>query len=209
MKGLILKDLYILKGYGKHYGLIFLFLLLWSISIRSFNFMTMYIVIIGSSLVMSTMSMDEAVSFNRFALAAPLDMRTIVKSKYLLFLITVGGGAGISILLNLLFTGKDSSYEWYGFIAIVTLFLIANGVALPAIFKFGVEKARYVNFLTMILVAAVTAGGFLMADKVGIPEENMEMFFKRGFGIGCLMLGGAALLISYFLSVRIVAKKGL
>lgn len=213
MKGLILKDLFVLRGYVKQFGLIFLFLLVWSVVVKSASFMTIYVVIIGSSLVMSTMSMDEAVSFNRFALAAPIDMRTIVKSKYLLLLVLVGGGAVISGFLNILLyilpVGMEAPFDFSGFTAVIMLFLIANGVVLPAMFRFGVEKARYINYVAMILVAALIGGGFFLLDEIGISGEKLERAFNSWLGIGSVLLGAGALLISYFVSVGIVKKKGL
>ena len=84
MKGLLLKELYILKG--KQYLLILAFLLIWAISTKSFSFIIVYVALIGSQIAMSTMAADEAVSFSRYALTMPIDRKMLIKTKYMLFL---------------------------------------------------------------------------------------------------------------------------
>lgn len=213
MKGLMLKDLYILKGYAKNFVIVFLFLCIWAVGMKSSSFVTIYVVIMGSSLVMSTMSVDEAVSFNRFALAAPINIRTIVRSKYLLLLILIGGGAVVSGLLNLVLyalpTGVDTSFDFSGFVAIIMLFLIANGIIFPVMFRFGVEKARYINYVAMILVAVLVSSAFFLLKETGIPEERLEAALNGWLGAGSILVGVIALVISYFVSVRIVKEKGI
>lgn len=212
MKGLILKDLYILRGYGKQYGLIFLFLFAWSIMIHSFSFMTVYVILIGSSLVMTTMSHDESVSFNRFALTTPVSMRTIVKSKYLLYVITVGGGVLFSVLLNLLMYlspfGAGNSFSWEGYVGSVTVFMIANAITFPCMFKLGVEKARYIYIFTMLLIGGVVLGAASMGEMLGISLESVAKIMDSVFSLFCLPVVGGVMLISYFISVRIVKNKG-
>ncbi len=100
MKGLILKDLYLLKGLGKQFGLVFGFLFLWSIMMKSFSFMILYCVIMCGSIVMSTMSYDESVSFNRFALTMPVNIKMLVRAKYVLILLILLAVSGIGALLN-------------------------------------------------------------------------------------------------------------
>ncbi len=89
MKGLLLKELYILKGFGKQYLLILAFLLIWAISTKSFSFIIIYVALIGSQIAMSTMAADEAVSFSRYALTMPIDRKMLIKTKYMLFLGTI------------------------------------------------------------------------------------------------------------------------
>ena len=66
MKGLLLKDLNMLKRYGKQYGIVFAIMSVWAIGMKSISFVSMYSILLGGMLVLSTMTLDEAVNFNRW-----------------------------------------------------------------------------------------------------------------------------------------------
>ena len=159
MKGLILKDLYLLKSYGKQYILIFGAMFIYAMIMRSASFAVIYFVLMGSTAVLSSMSMDEAVSFHKFALTMPISLSTIIRSKYILFLITIGVGIIVGLLIKLfLFLvpfGMEDSFGREGFAATITVFVLSNSISMPAMFKLGVEKARYINICAMLAVAGL------------------------------------------------------
>ena len=76
MKGLVLKDLYYLRGFAKQYLLILVFMAVWSVMVKNSSFIATYLLVMGNTLLLSTSSMDEAVSFNRFALTMPVSRST-------------------------------------------------------------------------------------------------------------------------------------
>ena len=84
MKGLILKDFYYLKGFIRTYLLILVFMAVWSVMVKNSSFIVTYLLVIGNTLILSISTMDEAVSFNRFALTMPINMKMLVKAKYIL-----------------------------------------------------------------------------------------------------------------------------
>ena len=55
MKGLILKDFYLLKSYGKQYVLIFGAMIIYALFMRSSSFAMIYFVLMGSTVVLSSM----------------------------------------------------------------------------------------------------------------------------------------------------------
>ena len=100
MKGLLLKDLNTLKGYGKQYGIVFVIMTVWALAMETVSFVSMYSILLGGMLVLSTLTMDEAVNFNRWALTTPVGVRGLIGAKYVLLVCTVGVGTGFGILLN-------------------------------------------------------------------------------------------------------------
>ena len=100
MKGLLLKDLYTVYSYKKQYTLIVGFMLIWAIFMKNVAFISIYMLILGGMLVLSSMSTDEAVHFNRLALTMPISPATLVKSKYILLIITMGGGTILACIIN-------------------------------------------------------------------------------------------------------------
>ncbi len=214
MKGLILKDLYTLSSYGKQYGVIFGAMILYSIAMRSPSFAMIYFVIMGSSMVLSSMSMDEAVSFNRFALTTPINLRMIVKAKYIIFLITIGMGALAGILMEVIMHVIPSqtkvwiSFGKEGFAATVTVFILANTFSLPTMFKLGVEKARYVYIFSMLVVGGLIALGSVAGEKIGLEVHKVEELISSDmFVVICIVIGMAALAISYRIAVKISENK--
>lgn len=116
MKGLILKDLYLLKGFGKQYGIILAFMALWGLVMKAVSFLCIYAVLMGAMIILSIMTLDDAVSFNRFVLTMPVNERTLIKSKYFLFIISVGAGAFIAFLVSsaaaVLPVEWNQTYNW-------------------------------------------------------------------------------------------------
>ena len=212
MRGLVLKDLYLLKGLGKQFGIILAFLFLYSMMIQSFSFMIIYFVVMCASMVMSTMSYDESVSFNRFALTTPIQVKTLIGAKYVLILLIMLGGAGISCLFNILshfFAVTDQSFvfEWGGIAATVAVFMVVNAASLPAMFKLGAEKARYIYIFCMLLIGGVITGGYVLCEKMGISLQELEVLSEQVITIILFAIAVVSMIISYFISVKIVKNK--
>ncbi|MDE6186287.1 MAG: ABC-2 transporter permease [Lachnospiraceae bacterium] len=212
MKGLILKDLYLLKGLGKQFGLVFGFLMLWSIMVKSFEFLIIYVVIMCGSLVMSTMSYDESVSFNRFALTMPINIKTLVRAKYVLFILILLAAAGIGVLLNIIlpsfWNDSEQAFEWSGIAAAVAVFMMSNSISLPVMFKVGVEKARYVYILCMLLVGGFMAGSVFLIEKMGFSFQQLEeMVSDLSISALLFVIAAVAMGISYFISVKVASSK--
>lgn len=212
MKGLILKDLYLLKSYGKQYILIFGAMFIYAMIMRSASFAVIYFVLMGSTAVLSSMSMDEAVSFHKFALTMPISLSTIIRSKYILFLITIGVGIIVGLLIKLfLFLvpfGMEDSFGREGFAATITVFVLSNSISMPAMFKLGVEKARYINICAMLAVAGLLVLSVAMGEKTGFSVNKIEEIFSANvFVVLCTVLSITSLAISYLVTVKIAKNK--
>ena len=137
MKGLILKELYLIKSFSKQYVLLMVLMGAWSVFVHNISFVAIYVMVLGSSMVLSTTSMDEAVSFHKFAVTMPVNARTLVKSKYVILFLTVGVGELLvwlfSAAVNLLPTGSMEIVGMEGMIVTGCLFLSANAASIPAI----------------------------------------------------------------------------
>lgn len=212
MKGLILKDFYMLKSYGKQYLLIFGAMFLYAIMMRSASFSVIYFAIMGSTVVLSSMSMDEAVSFHKFALTMPVSLRTIIQSKYLLFIITTGvgimGGLLMELSLFLMPFEMDDIFGMEGFASVVTVFVLSNAISMPAMFKLGVEKARYINIGAMMAVGILLVLSVTMGDKTGFSIDRVEEILSGNeFVILCAVISVIALSISYMVTIKLAENK--
>lgn len=211
MKGLLLKDLYTVYSYKKQYTLIVGFMLIWAIFMKNVAFISIYMLILGGMLVLSSMSTDEAVHFNRLALTMPISPATLVKSKYILLIITMGGGTILACIINaicLQFLNKwMSGFDWQGILLTALVFIITYSITLPLIFKMGVEKARYVYIGVMLGLALLILGTASLLEKLGISIGEIEDVNGGYLIIGLLGISVLVLVISYLCSLKVVKKK--
>ena len=63
MKGLLLKDLYNVKGFARQYVIVIL-----AMAVINISFVSIYMVILGGMMSITIMSMDESSGFNKFYL---------------------------------------------------------------------------------------------------------------------------------------------
>lgn len=212
MKGLLIKDLCSISNYKRQYATILVFMSVWSIFSKSFSFLAMYSILLGGMMVLSVMSMDEAVHFNRYALTMPISVKTLVKEKYVLVCICIGAGS----LLALIVEGIAMSTPWYEGTAewimincLSSFFLIAYTITLPIIFKYGVEKARYTYMAVILVMGAVIGISVYLTRNTtvmlfdGVPHLVDNLLLTGGL----LILDAIVLVISYQISLKAVRDK--
>lgn len=101
MKGLLMKDFYSLKKIKNMY-LILAGIFVGFCFIRGLrNFIVLVPILIFSTTITSTFSMDKNVKWDKLAVPAPLDRKEIVKSKYILLLLITGIGIVTGAILSL------------------------------------------------------------------------------------------------------------
>lgn len=211
MKGLMLKELYLIKSFAKQYVLFLVLMAAWSIMVHNISFVATYIMVLGSSLILSTTSMDESVSFNRFAVTMPIDGKKIVKSKYTVLFLAVGFGEVLVWLfdraVNLMADGKMEMIDGEGMIVMVALFLSANAISIPVMFKVGVTKSRYTYIVVMITIGFIILGGYKASEMAGIPIDDMLNSIESMLNLITSVIAVFIVIVSYLISVRIVQKK--
>lgn len=159
MRGLILKDMINQKGQIITY----LFILVLWMAVAYFNkseaFFIGAIQMLALMIPLLSMAYDERTKWDLFAITMPVTRREIVVSKYAFTLITLFAVAAISLIGALIIRGELEE----GLLLAVFSFplgLTVNSVILPIMFRFGVEKGRFV-FLGV--VAAFLLAGFIAA----------------------------------------------
>lgn len=212
MKGLIIKDLCSISNYKKQYALILAFMSVWSIFSKSFSFLAMYSILLGGMMVLSVMSMDEAVHFNRYALTMPISVKTLVKEKYVLVCICIGAGSLLALIVEAIAMSTpwyEGTAEWIMINCLSSFFLIAYTITLPIIFKYGVEKARYAYMAVMLVMGAVIGIAVYLTKNMpvmlfdGVPHLVDNLLLTGGLWI----LDAIVLVISCQVSLKAVRNK--
>lgn len=212
MKGLIIKDLCSISNYKKQYALILAFMSVWSIFSKSFSFLAMYSILLGGMMVLSVMSMDEAVHFNRYALTMPISVKTLVKEKYVLVCICIGAGSLLALIVEVIAMSTpwyEGTAEWIMINCLSSFFLIAYTITLPIIFKYGVEKARYTYMAVILVMGGVIGISVYLTRNTtvmlfdGVPHLVDNLLLTGGLWI----LDAIILVISYQVSLKAVRNK--
>lgn len=138
---------------------------------------------------------DDKANWKKYQMAMPLSDFSVVASKYISVLCTLGISIMGSIALNLLSSVIFQSFipEIYGIAVFMAIFipLFWTGICLPLIYWFGVQSAQMANMFIVFLP-------ILFEYTNGLPVKKdlslLSLFFF--FGVVVLVLFGISLLIS-------------
>lgn len=215
MKGLLIKDLLLLKNQKR-----FLFVLLIACGVMLFtnndpSFVINYSVLIFSMLALSTVSYDELENGFSFLFTLPISRSGYVAEKYV-FCLLVGGAAWLLASL-IAVAGVVSGQGWELSQALSMAFVslavtqVLFSVTLPLQLKFGAEKGRVV---LMAAIGFLVAGAFVLVKRLGNLDYNigkaaakLEVMGPVKFVGLVLLICLAAFAVSYYISVRIMEKK--
>lgn len=216
MKGLLLKDFYVLKGFGRQYAMIIGFLAIFSFIMKDASMVSIYIVVISGTMVLSTFSVDEAVHFDRWVLTTPAGIKKLIGEKYLLFALLMGGGmlatAALNVISEMLWGGSAIAIQT-GLSMTLLAFSTGYAVSLPAVFKMGIEKARYVYFAVLMGMAVCTGAWLKCFPQIAMLFSKVDpavlAFINNPLVLILCAVGISTLLlvISYRVSLKMVRNK--
>ena len=204
MIGLLKKDLYVADKTSR---LLLVLALVFSMVPAMGSFGSTYAMMLALMIPLNSIAYDERSKWDRYAAMLPYKMWQMVWSKYLLaYLFTFLAGA--IIVLGAVVRGWiTGSLDWMEtlemtiLVGISSLFVTALG--LPALYRFGSEKGRYV----MILVMGVGVGAAL--GVMGIFGETPELPDLPLPAVLLLLaaLAAGATYVSFRVSVRFYRKR--
>ncbi len=208
MLGFIKKELLMIKGNFKSIWLILIIYLL----IGIFNKMDVSFILpfICTVIMISTFSYDNLNSWDAYAFTLPNGRKNLVKSKYLVTILTILFFSILSIPLSILITHLNNLPVNYLEILVTlfgaifgTLFIIS--IMYPIIYKLGIEKARITIFVIIFGIAIVGAILIQFVNFEFIP--NIISTLSNYLIPILIIILILSVLISYFISLKIVSKK--
>ena len=154
MKGLILKDLLILKNQMRNILIVILGFILLSIWMENYFYIAFIIPFYIIMLVISTFSYDDLNNSNTYIVALPYDRKTIVKARYVLSLISIITAFLIGLILSLVIPMFNSDMDFMSTFAscaatILSVILVI-ALLMPFFYKFGVQKGRMILFIAIM-----------------------------------------------------------
>ncbi len=209
MKGLLYKDFCVLKKQVKILIIFVVFYAIWSVLAQIPSMMGTMVIILSIMLPISSMSYDETGQWYRYAFSLPVSRRTLVLSKYMLGFLTALAGLLVCAIGNLVIlslTNWENALEsWITIGACLEVGVIFLSVLIPVLFKFGVEKGRFL-IVAIALVPSMLIGLLAgMLKNTGIPMPSEEVLQAILYASPLFTL--AIFLISFRISVGICKKK--
>ena len=208
MKGLVLKDLYMLKSYAKGYLLMAVVFIAVSVVNDRNLFFIIYPCLLCSILPITLISYDEKSRWMQYSAALPYSGSQIVSVKYLLGLVMQVGMIIASMLaqvIRMVATGTYSAND----LIVLGLMLIAitflpPALCLPFIFRYGSEKGRFIYYIMI----GIVCGSGIAASRFVINDLTAEVTVSAGLAA----IAAAAIILyaaSWYLSIRLFAKREL
>ena len=206
-KGLIYKDLFLLKEAFPIAALAVLFLL-FSITLGftgGFLALCIMLLVFAVKVVESTLIYDETDGWDSFVLTAPVSRKEVIRSKYLLQILFLAGAFLLSAVLLLLISliPQFDGEEWLYIMLIVGFCyaLVYGAVVIPVYLKFGQHTSRYVAFVILIVVAGLFGVTFGFSMFMEFAASTIPLL------IGILAVSLSAYGVSYLVSQKIYAKR--
>ena len=214
MKALLYKDFCVLKKVLRLYLLFFVLYGLMAVFNEDSGFLAGVLLVMAGMLPLTALASDEQGNFGRFGQVLPVSLRAMVGEKYLLGLISMAAGGGVSLLLLMViellhgdgFTGEMLAAQLLAVGVLVLACGVLLAVMLPLGFWLGVEKARL----------AVVGGAVVLILLVGFVVEQGSRYFQLESGFVqqhfalvalCAVAAVAALLaISFAAACRLYGK---
>jgi hypothetical protein len=208
MIGLLLKDLFTMRQYGKTMLFMLVFFAVLSSGMDNpAMFFEGFIILLSVMSAITSFSYDSLAKWDRYALSLPVTRREIVGSKYLLSLCLCGSAAVTSFLIASIILqfspveGFSLIYHLLSIGALICVALVFSAILLPLIFKFGVEKSR----IFMLAIFAAPTAAVIVLDKAGVslPSNGPPKLLIVALPLIIILI----YYLSYQLSVRIFRGK--
>ncbi len=208
MKGLVLKDLYMLKSYAKGYLLMAVVFIAVSVVNDRNLFFIIYPCLLCSILPITLISYDEKSRWMQYSAALPYSRSQIVSVKYLLGLVMQVVMIIFSMLVQVIRMVATGTFTANDLIVLVLMLIVITflppALCLPFIFRYGSEKGRFIYYFMI----GILCGGGVAASRFVINDLTAEVTVSAGLAA----IAAAAIILyaaSWYLSIRLFAKREL
>lgn len=215
MKGLLVKDLRLMKVQKNFFVFIVVIVIGMMASYDDFTFIIGFATFILSLFTISTISYDEFDNGNAFLFTLPISRSGYVVEKYCLALI-LGGSTWLLTLILAIACGtlRDIVFVFdimIGAMMILPIMFVIQAMMLPFQFKFGSEKARIALFgaygvLALIMIGVVKVAEMFSIDILGLID-SLSMINFMGLIMILIVASLLLLLISMNISIHIMKNK--
>lgn len=218
MKGLVKKDLAILKIQKQFFLIIFIIGIMFLFNNTTGNSIgaISYIVMVTALFLAGTLSFDEFENGMPLLLTMPFTRREYIKEKFIFNFIATALVTVIFSILSILITifrgGSENIPELL--MSIIDIYIIAclfSAVIIPIQLKYGAEKKQIVLISIFVAVFAVIFAGKFLLESLGLNEQLSSLINRHENNtivfFGIILLSCSFIAILYKVSVNIIEKK--
>lgn len=206
MKGLLLKDWYMMKKYCRYYFFVGIGFIILSLMSSGNMFFVFYPCLLCGMIPVHLLGYDERSRWTTYVGALPYTKMQIVSAKYLIGLFTqiavltvIGIAQGVKMSAAGDFVLKE-------FLVLMMLLVImasvSSSLTMPFIFKLGVERGRAAYY---VMIGVVCAGSIIASNLLS-GEMQTEIKMNGILPIICL-IGIGIYVLSWYLSVLFYKKR--
>lgn len=215
MKGLLIKDLNLMKNMMRVMIAIVIFSVIFSTIGENLFFCMGYVSVFVAVFSVSTISYDEYDNGFDYLFCFPFERKHYVQEKYLfgLGMIVIGVLASAAISFGISgFRGQLVTVSELLAVSVASMstaiFMIS--LVLPAHIKYGSEKGRVAMIVIFLVVGVIGGAVYGLTTMLGIDLDGLiePLFYSP---VKMLLVAGvfaaAIMVISYLISVKIIEKK--
>lgn len=162
MKGLLLKDFYMMVKYCRSFLLIAVIFNLAAAFGAPYTFYMLYPMILSGMIPVTLLSYDARFKWTSYAYAFPYTAKQTVSSKYVIAICTTLLSTLLCIVVQTgkaLYAGTPLTEMTEMFLVLIPVALIVPAVLLPIVFRFGAEKGRIIYLGIVGLLCGLFAVG--------------------------------------------------
>lgn len=204
MKGLILKDLLVLRQQSKIYLFMIVMFAAFAFINKDPSFAGGMVAIVAVMLPITALSYDERSGWDRLALSLPVSRKDMVLSKYLLGL----GCSMLAFLISLLLglksndpAGEPAGTALMTALVFWSLCILLFSILMPLFIHIGVEKGRMV----MLAVLFIPTGVLVFLSSTGVAKIDpvtLERMLQFAPVVAIIMF-----VVSFFVALRLYNRK--
>ena len=208
MRGLLLKDFYMMKRYCRSYLLIAIVFSIASLVGKDNMFFVFYPCLLCGMIPVSLLGYDERSRWLQYSESLPYTKEQIVSCKYLIGLLVQVAMLIVTAILQAVKMNINGTFDWKDFIVLMLLVMImaaiTSSISLPFMFKLGVEKGRAAYY---VMVGVVCVGSIIFSNLFLAGGET-EIELSVGLFLLCLV-GIGLYALSWYLSVLFYKRREL
>ena len=208
MRGLLLKDWYVMKKYCRYYFFVCIGFIILSMMSSGNMFFIFYPCLLCGMIPVNLLGYDERSRFTEYVGALPYTKTQIVSAKYLIGLFTQIAMLTVICITQGVKMGIEGNFILKEFLVLMMLMLImasvSSSLTLPFIFRYGVEKGRGAYY---VMIGVVCSGSIISTT---IFKESMQKDIQLNgvLPIACLV-GIGIYVFSWYLSIVFYNKREL
>lgn len=205
MKGLLLKDFYLIKKYCWWLlAMVAMFVASATMAHDGYgSFFLAYSCVLTGMIPTTLLSYDEREKWSQYSATMPYSRGQLVSVKYIIGIIAVGYALLWSMILNIFSMIDSGDFSLLSLISVATVIpggLTISTISLPIQFKFGTEKGRMIYAVAIGFICAL----YVLLSKFGFMSTILAHPLS---GAAIILISVAAYSLSWVLSIKVYEKR--